>query len=660
MLAPSLLVRVALSLLICWSFCSAQAQTTASNDSLKTFSFGITAAGGLNWHHSDFRAIPGFPNCCPRFTTGTGAGSLFGVSFDLPLSHGLTLELQPSFENNSAQLLFQEGTTVIVDGNGVQGMFEHQIDARLTDLGISTLLRYGLSGPLSFGLGGRLASITASTFHQREIIVDPADRGVFIQNGKRVRNEFDSMLPDHSKIAAALVGTVGYELPLNSRRTITARPEVTIELGLQNVTSSLTWKTNSVRLGISLLYNVERKEELTPMTAISVSAQSQEVKPAVKELTVGLRAYASGDTMAYANIRIEQYRSNQLQPLLNYIFFEKDRAEIPSRYHTLKQFTEPTTQSTLEYYDDILNIIGQRMQQYPTATLTLTGCTDGIEGQETARKRAETVANYLKQTWGVAGNRLSIIARALPERPSAPEEEAGKEENRRVEITSSNEHLLAPIELSDSVTAVRADDIVFVPQVQSTEPITSWQLTLRRNNTPVAVYHGAQLPRSVVWHPNDSVLHLQGNNNPIQAELTVTTPTATKEAEQRVQVEELSIDRKRRERLGDLEVDRYSLILFDFNSAALSKENRHIIEEIRKRISPTSTVRIEGYTDRLGDDEHNRKLSEDRATAVKDALGVTGAQVVGYGETKMLETNDLPEGRFYSRTVVVQVETRVQ
>ena len=66
-------------------------------------------------------------------------------------------------------------------------------------------------------------------------------------------------------------------------------------------------------------------------------------------------------------------------------------------------------------------------------------------------------------------------------------------------------------------------------------------------------------------------------------------------------------------------------------------------------------------TDKLGTDEHNLQLSQKRADMVKSAMPCNNAEIqsIGKGKTK-LHDNDVPEGRFYNRTVEVRVETPVK
>jgi outer membrane protein OmpA-like peptidoglycan-associated protein len=108
-------------------------------------------------------------------------------------------------------------------------------------------------------------------------------------------------------------------------------------------------------------------------------------------------------------------------------------------------------------------------------------------------------------------------------------------------------------------------------------------------------------------------------------------------------------------------VERFNLILFDFAKSTITSEQEPMMNLMRTRITERSTVRVDGFTDRTGEAEFNRKLSLQRALGVAQALGFTAEQhktnVMGYGSSLELYNNDLPEGRFYSRTVRVIVET---
>jgi outer membrane protein OmpA-like peptidoglycan-associated protein len=71
---------------------------------------------------------------------------------------------------------------------------------------------------------------------------------------------------------------------------------------------------------------------------------------------------------------------------------------------------------------------------------------------------------------------------------------------------------------------------------------------------------------------------------------------------------------------------------------------------------PGLKVQVEGYTDSVGGDDYNQKLSENRANAVRDFLVAQGVQpdnitAAGYGKTKPVADNATSAGRAQNRRV---------
>jgi len=125
-------------------------------------------------------------------------------------------------------------------------------------------------------------------------------------------------------------------------------------------------------------------------------------------------------------------------------------------------------------------------------------------------------------------------------------------------------------------------------------------------------------------------------------------------------IEVISIQQKRKNRIGDYEVEKFSLILFDFDKATIEAQNKKIVDFIKSRTKPESEIEIIGYTDRTGSPEYNKRLSQRRADATRDALGRRDAKSIGVGQERLLYNNDLPEGRFYCRTVEIIVKTKIE
>ncbi len=72
------------------------------------------------------------------------------------------------------------------------------------------------------------------------------------------------------------------------------------------------------------------------------------------------------------------------------------------------------------------------------------------------------------------------------------------------------------------------------------------------------------------------------------------------------------------------------------------------------RARPTLKLRVEGFTDNVGDHERNMRLSNQRADAVKEYMVQRGIArdrlfTIGYGETRPTAANDTEEGRRLNR-----------
>ena len=115
------------------------------------------------------------------------------------------------------------------------------------------------------------------------------------------------------------------------------------------------------------------------------------------------------------------------------------------------------------------------------------------------------------------------------------------------------------------------------------------------------------------------------------------------------------------------EIETYNLILFKFDSPEAGPKNERILSEyIYDRVKPLSNVKITGYTDIIGLAGRNQKLSTARAQTAYDAIKAKkgndyeSMNYAGVGASQPLYPNDLPEGRYYNRTVQIVIETRIE
>jgi outer membrane protein OmpA-like peptidoglycan-associated protein len=127
-----------------------------------------------------------------------------------------------------------------------------------------------------------------------------------------------------------------------------------------------------------------------------------------------------------------------------------------------------------------------------------------------------------------------------------------------------------------------------------------------------------------------------------------------------IPVEQITIRKKRSLRIKDKEIDTYRLILFDFDSPEVGSENARIIKGlVLPNVKPQSTVQVSGFTDKLGSAEVNQRLSEGRARSVSNLVPSQHTTARGLGAKMIIYPNEIPEGRFLSRTVEVRVETPI-
>lgn len=109
-------------------------------------------------------------------------------------------------------------------------------------------------------------------------------------------------------------------------------------------------------------------------------------------------------------------------------------------------------------------------------------------------------------------------------------------------------------------------------------------------------------------------------------------------------------------------------VKFDFDKAQVKEESYGDIKNLADFMNqyPQTNTTVEGHTDSVGTDTYNQKLSEKRASAVREVLvnqyGVEGQRVnaAGYGETQPVADNATESGRAINRRVEAQVEAQVQ
>ena len=101
--------------------------------------------------------------------------------------------------------------------------------------------------------------------------------------------------------------------------------------------------------------------------------------------------------------------------------------------------------------------------------------------------------------------------------------------------------------------------------------------------------------------------------------------------------------------------------LFDFDKSILKPDGKKSIDEAIEKMKKVDVEMViaTGHTDSIGTDAYNQKLSERRATTVKEYMvsqGIPAAKIttLGKGETQPVATNKTAEGRAKNRRVDIE------
>jgi len=479
-----------------------------------------------------------------------------------------------------------------------------------------------------------------------------------------------------------------FEIPIESFTKFRIGGGLTYRIGfLELITSAYYASQPIIAAGLTFhIYEQKLRSPLPepipepiPIITPEVIAFEEPILPEVEPIFVEQqRALLTADVQAFSidngteqpinSIYLEEKLSRHISPLLPMVFFGDASSEIPERYSLISRDSamrfvqyDVSDGNALDVYYEILNIIGSRLNKFKDANITLTGTNSG-QGSERyntrlSQARADAIKNYLVSVWNIEPNRIKTHARNLPLKPSNQRAADGIEENRRVEISSDSWEIIAPSAIQDTARFVSPSNIRFKQSVQSEAGLKNWRLYVASNTQQIMERHGdSHFVESFDLNFQDDNYIKRILRNNLQFNLTVSDNDGQTNITEvhSIPVEIKRIDSETAVR-GDTLRNLYDLILFDFDKATLSADNQRIIEMINKELPSNAIVKVIGFTDRIGDDNYNKRLSLSRANSAANALGRSDAETIGSGKSVLLYNNDLPEGRFYSRTVIVEV-----
>lgn len=647
--------------------------TLTAADSLRV-RFGVNGHIGTALPSLLYYGTTNIPNCCPEFTHGQGSVYSIGAIAEIPLSQSFFLGMRGSFTSVIVDLTQEENTIGLINNSQGNIRFIHSFTATFPGISSAALFGWKTTSSLSLATGPGIHIITSPTFSQKESIAQGTP-GTFI-DGKRVRNEYSGTMNDAQSLNWEWNIIAAYDLGLDNKRSFFISPEIQYIHSLSNnvkTNDNSFWHNSSLRGGIAFKYRPHHKPEPviipTPPPSIPTPTPPAPIPPTA---SINVEIIGQDSKSTSKNINIEEFVSTEMYPLLRYIFFDEMSASIPSRYNTLPRtdvgnINERTLaqKGAMALYYNVLNIIGKRMRENPQATITLTGCLSGSKEElnmpKLAQQRVETIAQYLFEIWGISQQRVRLVQRTLPAVPANIARTEGLEENRRVEISSDYMGITDPIIITDTIIQ-GTSMIKYTPQIQAKEGLNNWNLVIKKDNVPLMELSEKTLPQKPVeYNIIQNNKHQLSSSGNLYAVLTVTDNKnqTIKVSADSIPYSVLSVTDKRKTRKDDNEFDRYRLLLFGYDQSSLSEEHKRILTFIQPRVHNDAKIIIRGSTDNIGDSEYNNTLSLQRAKESAKALGLQ-AETMGVGTSGAGYDNTLPEGRFYNRTVEIQVTNPVR
>lgn len=441
--------------------------------------------------------------------------------------------------------------------------------------------------------------------------------------------------------------------------------EVFYQHPLNSAASNFKWESTQYGLNLILsygfnnLFDIKEGKEEIPLPL----DEPKEVKEIVAEEAI-IKTEEVKLTIKPEPIEILETTVTEAYPILPYIFFGEKSSVIDRKYlvNKEKNINESNLpNNSIEIYYRLLDIIGQRLKNNKRAKITVVGHSDGVEfptkseREKLALSRANEVASYFMKNWQVNKNQIIIGSNDVPVLATSNIYSEGPSENRRVEIKTTDNQLLKPILLTKfKEYNVLADDIV---------------LSLTSNNLDAVEISRFELINKEIiplGKISDSIIKVklnseEKNNITKQIENSQTIPLYAQYNTNKTEIVNIPYVIRN----DTFEYQRLNLIVFDFDKFEISTANLMILNDfVAKSIQDNSEVRIIGSTDILGSKDYNLQLSKQRAISTQTSLKninpkANFIEVKGIGDTNLKYDNSTPEGRFYSRTVLIEVKTPI-
>jgi outer membrane protein OmpA-like peptidoglycan-associated protein len=617
----------------------AAAQQGGSRETFRLGLFGGAAYNRLDGSIEKLVTITGQPDATAgSWERADGVAPYGGAFAEFALNDWLALHLRASYDSR----------------NVAAASAGRELQAHLDYLSFEPGLRFDLFGERFHLLAG-----PSGTFGlKRTYDFTPADGETMASvKGATLANARDALL--------GAWGELGYDIPLTGAAS-TQSWYLTPFIGASHLFDQMSstpagesWNTTTLRGGLRIACGQGSSRPLA------------DAPPDVPQVFVSV--VPPHDGIREPREVIEQ------MPLLGYVFFDGSAA-IPGRYVRLSREEAETFDETklpaaittgaghgldtidarrsvrqMSLYHNALNILGSRMVHATAGRIKLVG---SAPDREQALAMARTVRDYLSGTFGIDSDRIDIEGAITPPHASGtratPKEDLPlvEEENLRVEVLAEDDALLKPVALSTLEQVAYDNDLVIT--AKSAIPVEDWVVTITGE--------GYSRTFGPFYYPKQRIAAAQILGDRDAGRYTAKIVFRTRDHEQVARESRFEL---RRNRLPSANSDRFS-ILFEFDeSKSVEMYEAFLRNQVAPRIPNGASVFIHGHTDLVGNEGYNIELSARRAEMteriLEEEMRRLGRSAVfdsyGFGEDEIHApfSNELPEGRYYNRTVMIEI-----
>lgn len=588
-------------------------------------------------------------------------GAAGGVNYNL--YHGSSQEFNPdysipvSFDNKVGKGLFafpvmeyhrpgaKLGFMLFTGYEGRRGNFNHELSAKIAYLTFEPSIRLNLfNSPLYLYSGPRLAY----NVDKRFLI----GQGVYV---------FDHM---KQTVISMQIGA-GYDFvltPEKKRNQTIISPFITFHPYFgQNPRSIESWNMTTIRVGIAFKFARGQK----------VYSHEHEVIPVVIAMNPALSA-----TGTVSSVNLMQDTIRETLPLQENVYFDlRPHQPVISNGGEKKVELELSVpenpmgspQQNVAY-QNILNVLGNRLVKDPAATITLIESSAKYPAE--VPQMAESIKAYLVGVFGIEPSRIS--ARNLKKSELHKNQTGSRsqiatllEGNRQVSIESKSSSLMMKF-INETNETVRSAKIFAVQEAPEdsyvtfntrgeNEAFSFWSMEVKDPYGKMQSF--GPYNTEIISLPEKSLIGTGPEGN-----YDITLIGQTKDG--RTVRRDTSALLKLWTPPTPEKIKRFSIIYEFSNPNAINLYKKYLDDVVVPQIPQDATVIIHGHTDMVGGDDYDLRLylnqTNDARKIIERALSSAGRndvkfEVHGFGEDQLVSFYENSDPRYYNRTVIIDV-----